>query len=468
MDRPIRILFIKPYIDTPNQAIEIPMGLLYLSAYLRQQLGDQAVIEILDLRFGKDKKAIITQKFAEFKPDVIGIGMLSFEDSFLEEYFDTIRQKALQAKIIVGGPYGTYNYADALTTYDIECAVAGEGERVMANLIRCFMKGADISGVKGIAYRNGEEVICNEREDYIEDLDLLPVPAYDLIDFKRYWRPYKFQMNVVLAEKRYALIISSRACPYKCLYCHGIFGSKLRKRSPEHFVSEIKMLYDKYGIREFQIVDDVFNLDRKRLHAIMHQIIESKLKIKIAFPNGLRGDVLEEEDLLLMKKAGVYMVTVAIESATPRIQKMIKKDLNIEKVMKRIAFANKIGLITRGFFMIGFPGETVEEMKATVRLAAESKLDMAAFSIVVPFPGTGLYELTKNMYKDFDIDKCFARYYGKSFYEALTGYNTEKLRKYAHLRFYSPLRLARLFYKVPHKIAFMYKWFCAGLGVLKV
>jgi len=434
-------------------AVDVPLGFLYLSAYLKRHITEKVEIDITDLRKARKKKSSLKKKLVQFKPDIIGISLLSFEKDFIRNHADIFQEHAPAAKIIIGGPYPTTDYSEIVMNHDIECVVIGEGEKVLLNLINAYAEGREFKDIKGIAYRNDGNVIRNDSEDYIEDLDSIPYPDYSLINLEDYWG-YHSQMNGVLAEKKYIHVISSRACPYSCIYCHNIFGKKLRKRSPDNFFGEIKLLYHEYGVKEFHFVDDVFNIDRKRMHEILNLIIESGIKIRIAFPNGVRGDILTQDDIKLLKKAGTYMITYAIETASERIQKLIKKNLDVKKVIENIKYSHEIGLITRGYFMIGFPGETIDEIKKTVSLAIESKLDMVSFWAVVPFKHTGLYDLARKQYKSFD-DTRFNYRSEESFYERVTGFNLDALQKRATFDFYRSKRFFTLMAKLPNKSLFI-------------
>ena len=467
MNRKTRILFVKTYAYAPNQAFDVPLGILYLSGYLKKHLGSRVDISLIDLRILNDKKQALKDKLSEFRPDIIGISTLAFEHRFLTDNAAFIKNHAPSAILVIGGPYATSNVSSVLCENPVDYAVLGEGELSFLNLVTAYASGNDLRTVKGIAFKDKDRVIVTEKEDYIEDLDSIPIPDYSLIDFNDYWGS-RLQFNGILAEKRHASVISSRACPYRCVYCHSMFGKKLRKRSPEHFVSEIRYLYRKYNVREFHIIDDVFNLDRPRMHTILNLIIQSGMGIKLAFPNGLRGDVLEEEDILLLKKAGAYMLTLAIETGSARMQTLIRKNLDIENVLKNIAFAEKHGLITRGFFMLGFPGETVEEMHRTIRTALESQLSMASFFVVVPFENTELFTMAKTYLDVIDKDLLSGYQSSTSFYEKATGYNVGHLQKIAYLRFYTPLRLLRLFLKIPRKSYQISKWFSFAYDLLKL
>ncbi|MDY6832544.1 MAG: radical SAM protein [Thermodesulfobacteriota bacterium] len=467
MDGPTRVLLIKPYTNVRPAIIDVPIGPLYLLSYLRHYLAGAVDTKFIDLRLSRHRRAGLVSVLTGFSPQVVGISLLTFNRAFLDTYLPVIRAHAPGALIVVGGPYATYHYADILDRHrEVDVAVIGEGERVFFNLVRTVIEEGDVQSVKGIACRGADAVVCNEREPYIEDLDAIPFPDYDAIDIRRYWGNHP-EMNGVLAKKAYTHIISSRACPYHCVYCHNIFGKKVRKRSPENFVAEIERLYHRYGVREFQIIDDIFNIDRPRMHDILRRIMASGMKIKIAFPNGLRGDLLTHEDIDLLQAAGAYMITLAIETASTRMQKIIRKHLDISRVMDNIAYAADRGLIVKGYFMIGFPGETVEEMKQTIDLAVKSKLDLAHFFTVIPFEGTELAEMARALYPD--VGREVATHYlpARPFYQEATGYNLNRLQKTAYLRFYVSFRTVRTFLKMPRKLHRLQRWAAFALDVFR-
>jgi radical SAM superfamily enzyme YgiQ (UPF0313 family) len=242
---------------------------------------------------------------------------------------------------------------------------------------------------------------------------------------------------------QYMSMFTSRACPYRCIYCHDIFGKSFRARSADSLLREITYLYETYGIREFEIFDDVFNLRRRRVLDICGRIIDSGMKITLAFPNGLRGDLLDEEQLLMLKRAGTIYLAFAIETAAPRMQKLIRKNLDLEKVRRNIDIARSLRIHSHGFFMIGFPGETLEEMNATVDFILSSRLHTFNLFIAMPYERTEMGAMAKKMGRgvvtDFSQD-----YYSKQFVnltdvprDAING-----LRRRALLRFYmDPTRI---------------------------
>ena len=467
MDKKIKILFIKPSNQTINHAIDLPLGILSLSAFLKKKFNEDVEIEFIDFRVKKNPWDYFKDRLKNFKPDIVGISLLTFEDAFLDKCTKISKALSPQSTVLVGGPHPTINYMDILNNYDVDYAVVGEGERVLSNIIDAYLESDSINHLKGIAYRgNDNEILFNGREEYLDDLDSLPCLDYDLTNISDYWG-YHTQMNFLLANLRYVPIMSSRACPYQCAYCHNIFGKKLRKRSPEHFLGEVEKLYRDYGVREFHIVDDIFNIDRERMYEILEGILRRKMDLKIAFPNALRGDLLTREDLVLLKRAGVYMVTMAIESGAERVQRLICKNLDVGKVVENIAIASELGLLTKGYFMIGFPGERIEEIHQTIDLAIGSKLDMAAFFVVTPFHGTELYEMALKEWPDI-LMKDRGSYYEKSCYEMATGCNLRKIQKRAYMKFYSPMRLLRLFKKTPMKYYLVHSFIKSAFSTIQI
>ena len=468
-----KILFIKPPDDVRPAAIEVPLGPMYLSAYLKKHLPGEVNLKLIDLRFSKHPQKRLKKSLQDFDPDLVGISLLALNSNFLTQYTGLIKQIVPQTTIVIGGPYVTGNYKKALAANPgVDAAVIGEGEKPFLNLVRATIAQTDLHKIEAVVTSShsvltgqGADLEKETGRDYEDDLDKFPFPDYSLLDIKKYWRNHH-TMNGVIAEKRHTHIISSRACPYNCIYCHNIFGKKVRWRSPENFVAEIKELYQTYGITEFHIVDDIFNIDKARMRTILNLIINCNFKIKIAFPNGLRGDILEPEDIDLLKRAGTYMITFAVESGSPRVQKLINKKLDIEKVFENITYASRCDLITKGFFMIGFPGETVAEMEQTVGRAINSRLDLAHFFAVAPFPGTELATLAREMYPDLDADTAAYYWQGHPFYQQATGYDLKRFQKRAYLKFYFSLRTIKTFFKIPRKIKRLQRWLVFALEVL--
>lgn len=225
-------------------------------------------------------------------------------------------------------------------------------------------------------------------------MNAIPFPAWDLLDFERYRKRDRKRIISNISERRYAFLFTSRGCPYLCNYCHDVFTKRFVYRSEESVIEEIRILYEEYGVTEFHIVDDIFNLHRPRAQSIMRAIGKRwPGKLYIAFPNGLRGDILDQETINAMVEGGTYHATISIETVTPRLQTLVEKNMDIAKAKWSIEEFHRQGVIVQGAFMLGFPTETLSEIEATISYAIRSPLSHAHFFAVVPQPNTPIYAL---------------------------------------------------------------------------
>jgi len=348
-------------------------------------------VRIIDTRIGQDP--VVAAR--EFSPNIVGISALTVEANSLHRIAREIKSLNEAIKIVAGGPHPTSFPEEVLTDKNIDCVVLGEAEVTLPELLEGW-DGSLSPSVRGIAYREDEVVRITEPREPIEDINSLPFPAWDLVDIRGYFRR---KSMASIGVRPYMNIFTSRGCPYRCIYCHNIFGKGFRPMSPEYVIEEIETVINMYGIRHYEVLDDVFNLDAKRAHRIYDLILGKGLKVGTSFSNGLRADRLEMDLLKKMKSAGVEHISLAVETASPRLQKMIKKNLDIGRVKDAISECRRLRIFTRGFFMMGFPTETEEELKETIRFAVESDLHSAIFFIVTPYKGTPLYDICQEEIK---------------------------------------------------------------------
>ena len=440
----MRLLFIKPrFIERGLNVITPPIGLAYLASYLREREKD-AKIKILDMLFHNEEDLI--DEIKNFSPDVVGISSLTVEADSMHRIALLTKRISRNIVVVAGGPHPTLFPRDVLSDGNIDYVVKGEGEKTFHELFISLYGGRKPYDVKGIFYRrNGEIIFTGDREP-IYDLDSIPFPAWDLLEVEKYRITRKF--TLVRSEFKYLPIFTSRACPYGCIYCHRIFGRGFRKRSPQNVIAEMEEFIGRFGIEKFEVIDDIFNLDEERAKAICEEIIKRKWKILLSFPNGLRGDRLSFDTISLLRKAGTYYISFAIESASERIQKLIKKNLDIQKTLKAIEDAVKMGIFTMGYFMLGFPTETEDEIRLTIECAKRSKLHIALFFIVTPFKGTELYETYVG-----DAFIPYKRHHYHTDHYNLSAVDTKTLKelyKLAYRKFYSsPYRAFRILRDYP-------------------
>jgi radical SAM superfamily enzyme YgiQ (UPF0313 family) len=444
-----RVLLIKSCSNDPAYSVvNHPLGLMSIAAYLREKYRCDVKIEDLRLN-GKDRSGL-ESTIRLYAPDIVGISALTFESDAIPWIAESVKRVNANTPVLLGGPHATAYPEKAVQIPGIDYAVVGEGELVAGRLIERLLDGRDVSEIKGIVYKHENRVIVTGREDLIDDLDHLPRPAYDLIPIERYG---SFNRMSRTGSGKFMSVFSSRGCPYQCIYCHNIFGKMFRFRSAENLFNDIKHLYDTYQIRDFEILDDIFNLDRNRLIEFCDRVINSGIKITLAFPNGVRGDILDEQQLSKLRQAGTIFIAFAIETGSPRMQKLIKKNIQLEKIKKNIEIAHSLRIHSHGFFMIGFPGETLEEMKMTVEFMVSSKLHSSALFVVMPFEGTELGAITREMGK-VPVSDFSMSYHTENFVNLTNVPSKEvnRIRRQALMKFYlNPVRLFVFFRDFPNK-----------------
>lgn len=371
-----------------------PLGIASLAAFLRHR---NHIPRILDLAMeDKDPEEICK----EFKPDYIGFSVTTPLYGKACAIAKKLKANFPKSKIIFGGPHSSVDIEGVLKQNFVDFVVFGEGELTLAELV----DSRPLSDIKGLSYKSNGKVIKNPARELIKDLDGLPMPAYDLLSIDRY-------PNHPLSIRRpNASIITSRGCPFGCPYCNkSIFGRTFRKMSYKKVVDQMQHLVDKYGIKEFQIVDDVFTLDTKRIWDICSEILKRRLKIKWMTPNGVRTEGLELDTLKIMKRSGCHYLYIGIESGSPRILERINKGITTEGIRRSVQLINKTGIKVGAFFMIGLPDETEEDIRKTIDFAKSLPLDSVKFGILVPLPGTEVFEefSKKGFIKNFDYSSYF-------------------------------------------------------------
>jgi len=446
-----KILLIRTYAPVTHRALCPPMGLMYIASTLRKSLSGKRKVLIVDMRLKPMTLQDIRVEMEGFEPDMIGISSLSYEASTLHEVARLGKKFNKDCLIVAGGPHPSMFFDKVLEDRNVDGVVVGEGEGTTEELIKAFENGKDLSLLPGFASRDERGDIHFKPRPFIEDLNQLPFPAWDLIDVEAYAK--RPNMNSILKGKRYMALLTSRGCPYGCAYCHNLFGRGFRSRSPENVYEEMAVLRKDFGVDEFHIIDDIFNLDKNRAHTICDLMIKNQLKVSFAFPNGLRGDILDHDLINKMVHAGCYSITYAVETASPRLQKLLNKNINLRRLEQVIDWSFNAGIITKGFFMLGFPSETLEEINKTISFAARSRLLLAGFYCVLPFPRTQLFQLAQKEYPAYSpsLEDCF--YYADvPYYTKKTGIDLRALQRYANRRFYlNPRRLVNLFLRIPRK-----------------
>jgi len=379
-----------------------PLGLGYLAAVLERE-GHQVRIHDFGLTPNTPLEEDI-QDIEEFAPHLVGItSMTNVYHSALETA--RLVKERMGCPVVMGGPHPTVFPQRTVQEPWVDYVVYGEGEETLVELVRALEGQMDLEGVQGLCFKRNGEVILNPARPLIRDLDGLPFPArhlYRLLDYPL------FAPN----GERMLTLLSSRGCPYNCSYCFkGIVGRTYRQRSPDNIVAELRLLIQRYDIRNFYFIDDLFTLDLRRLDALLDRFIEERLDIR--WQCLARVDRVTPQILRKMHRAGCRQIHYGIESGNQEVLDRVGKGITLEQVRRAIAWTAEAGIRSKGYFMLGLPGDTEETIRQTIELAAELPLDEAMFSITTPFPGTRLWDelVRKHPGTEFTPDFTRAYYY---------------------------------------------------------
>lgn len=360
-----------------------PLGVMYLSAFLTHHGVDSRVI---DASFHPMSMAELVSRVGSHRPRLVGI-------SGLTPHFKTIRDlcTALRAtlpksaRICLGGPHFNATSAEAFQYMDADFIVIGEGEATLLELYGKLDEG-DFSSIRGLAFKTDGQTVINAARPLNEDLDALPRPTLEQMDTKI---DYKVRHGV---HPRATSLMASRGCPFRCSFCdvHTTQGRKLRLRSPEDILEEIKYNIEAFSIREFVFKDSTFTVNKRWVHDLLDRMLREKLRI--SWSVNTRVNLVDSDLVEKMKQAGCRRISFGVESGEPRILENIRKDISLDEVRKAFAIVRRSGLESHAFFMIGNPGEGPRSAHRTIQFAKEIGPTWADFSATVAYPGTHLFE----------------------------------------------------------------------------
>ena len=393
-----------------RQTAMFPLGLGYIAGVLANEfevtLLDSSLEGYNNMRTLPNGKTVygledrdMKSSIEGFLPDAIIISCL-----FSSLHYQTLRVARLAKEVdgnivtIVGGPHPSAVPHLFLREYSVDYCIVGEGEYTTLKLLQGIDKGKKIQNdMDGLGFRSAGNTLLTPKKNFIANLDELPFPARHLIDLNRYFTIGKVQGLRLDGEKRTHLriiqMIATRGCPNQCTYCAKsiTWGKKYRMRSSHNIVEEIEHLIDTYQIERIAYQDDNLTINRKYIMSLLDALIESKLPITWEAHNGLEVDTLDKQLLDKMKASGCVSFTAAIESGTQEILQKVKKKVDLKGAKETIRYAQSIGIDVRGFFMLGFPDESRDQIQKTCDYARELSLSVTAFALVTPLPCTELW-----------------------------------------------------------------------------
>ncbi len=446
----MKILLARPNAEV--KSTYIPLGLGYIAHAVRAA-GHEVLI--LDARLERLSIEQTVARILAEQPDVLGMTALHAapEKKAVLAVAAAYKKAGGKAPIALGGPLVSTQGKEMVGSGLIDLAVIGEGESTFQSYLDVLDKGGRSDAIPGSVSSQAGVIQLTPPRAYIDDIDSLQV-AWDLLDPERYFTVSgRSSQSIIKKSHRCLPLFTSRGCPFACIYCHNVFGRTFRPRSPETVVAEMTMLKETYGVREIEIEDDCFNIDPDRAKQIAQLIIDRQLNLALSFPTGLRADLMDRELVDLLQAAGTYRIIYAVETAVPRLQKLIHKNLDLDRADEMIAYTADRGIMTGGFFMQGFPTETEAEVRRTMAYAEQSKLHQAFFFYVNPFPGTQLAER-------FPVKEAVDEGADRMGYNRLRVNMSEvpaeklkRLNKAAYRRFhFSARRMWRTFWVVPKNV----------------
>jgi radical SAM superfamily enzyme YgiQ (UPF0313 family) len=360
---------------------------MYIAAVLEKAGHD---LQILDVDpFTED----VVPDISLFKPDLIGVGFLTSAYPRAKKLIQSLKSALPSVMTCCGGVHATSEPVSTLNDLGVDFVVTGEGEFTMREACARLSRRESLEGVKGIVFKRDGRIIDNGRSEPITDLDSLPEPARHLIDYERRYLVFP---GVIRGQWiRSTIVVVGRGCPFNCIYCgvQTVFGRACRMRSVDNVMAEIEGLISQYKIKGLFFNDSLFTFREDWVNTFCDEL--NKRKIKLVWGCNVRVDTVSEPMLRRMKKAGCVRVDFGVESGSDRVLKALHKGITAEQAARAFDLTRKVGIKSGASFMLGNPGETMDDIRETERLANRIRANYTVFFYTTPFPGTELYSMAK-------------------------------------------------------------------------
>jgi radical SAM superfamily enzyme YgiQ (UPF0313 family) len=365
---------------------EPSFGLVCLAAVARDAGADVRVVEAAAEGLGVSGTLA---RLLPFQPQIVGVSATTAGICAAAELAAAIKSRCPQTVVVAGGCHVTALPEDSLREFPaFDLVVVGEGEATLRDLLQRYALEPrlpeDLPGT--VARRNGQP-FRNAARPPVDNLDELPLPAWDLLPgFPRAFHPAPMRVR----RWPCASIVLSRGCPNQCLFCdRSVFGNQCRACSPEYAVRLVRDLRDRHGVREILLEDDTFTLSRQRVSEFCDRLLAER--VDMTWSCLARADRVTPELLRDMRRAGCWHISFGIESGVPALLQAMHKNLDLGQIEQALRWSREAGLRTKGFFMVGLPGETRESLAATTAYALSLPLDEISVMQLTPFPGSELY-----------------------------------------------------------------------------
>lgn len=421
----------QPHYYTEEQAQLPPLGLLSVAGYLLEKAPGHEV-RVLDMPvLGMDQKGL-SPFLKEFVPDLVGINCLTNLLYDTLQTAQTVKQALPGVPVVLGGYHTQLFPAETLRMADVDAVVLGAGEAPFKALLDAFEATGKVPRLPGVLTQEDQVRDFSLEIQTVENPDLLPLPARHLTPYEKYY-------SATSVATPTTLVMTSFGCPFRCIFCNTSRIQKVVVKSPGRIADEFSACAD-LGIRELAVLDENFTINRGHVMALTEEI--RRRGLDIAWNIKSRVDHVDSELLRALRKAGCYSIHFGVESGDNRILESIRKDITVDQVRRAFRLCREEGLKITASFMMGFPGESREQVEKTISFALELDPNYVQFSIAVPLPGTELYRmaLERGLFPN-DHWQAFARnptprFQAPGWYETFTPEQLEEMLESAYRRFY--------------------------------
>jgi len=385
----VLLLNLPENVDNPSHYYHLlsPYGLSLISSFLKQQGCD---VTLLDAAGHHMKRDEIIEYVKQLNPAILGMTLITNHVSQTIPFLRDVKKALPALTTVVGGPHPSAEYRSLLQRHaEVDIAVIGEGEHTLLEIIGNLERGESLENVKGVSYRDSGAIRVNPPREMITDLDSMPFADWESLPIDQYWYSWS-------VKKNYAGLSVSRGCPYACTFCayYATLGRKFRMRTPRSVIEEVKLLYDKFGVRNLYFTDSTLNVSNEWVREICEGLLA--LKRPLVWGCHVRADRLDRETIKLMKKAGCDRMFIGVESADNDVLRLMKKGETIEKIEEGIMKLHENGFYPDMGFILGMPGDTDASIMKTIDFAKRFKRNLVVFTLAAPFPGTELFKLAQD------------------------------------------------------------------------
>lgn len=427
----MRIVLVNPCVEHQIQRHRHGIGHLGLGYVAASLLRAGHDVRVVDAKNESLELATVVGRISALSPALVGVTAMTHEITHAARLCSQVKQALPECLTVVGGPHATALAERTVREFTgLDVAVRGEGERTMCELAAAVEQGCsriDWTRIRGIAFRRDSEVTVTEARPPIEDLDSLPFPAWHLFPRPRGGWP----------------IYAGRGCPFRCSFCQRVLGSRVRMRSVDNVLAEIDAMEASLGLRTSWFQDETFGVDRRWTNEMLDRLIERNERRGYVWKwkANSRANLADVELYRKMKQAGCFMLDFGVESGDEQILERIHKNISLTQARQAVAAARSAGLRTNAFFIIGHPGETWKSALRTVTFAPRLGADSIAVGVMVPYPGTEIWEMARRgeggyrlLTENWDL---YDKYFGNALeLERLSHRQLELLQTLTYVAFY--------------------------------